>query len=152
MPSPSQKSSKSPSPSGRSDQRGAHQPLRIVHDLRHVADELVGAVAAGQRLQPFGRAQRGGELGAEVALALIGRADVGENHLLEVGVERAAADQPQRRQAQPLAIDLGHRAVAAGRGGADVRPVRAQAGVAEQPPLVERRRTTFTSGRWLPPK
>ena len=117
----------------------AHQPLGIVHDLGHVADEPLGAVALRQSLQPLGRAQGGGELGAEVALALVGRAHVGQDHLLEVDIERAAADEPQRRQAQPLAVDLRDRAVAAGRGRADIGPVRAQAGVAEQAPVVEGR-------------
>ena len=97
------------------------------------------AVAPRERLQAFGCAQRCGELGAEIALALVGRADVRQDELFEVDIERTAADEPQRRHAQPLAEDLGDRTVAAGRGGADIRPVRAQAGVAEQPSFVERR-------------
>ena len=72
---------------GQIGQRGAHQPLGIVHHLGHVGDQAIGAVALGQRLQPLGGAQGGGELGAEVALALVRRAHVGEDHLLQVDVE-----------------------------------------------------------------
>ena len=132
MPSPSQKSAKAAFAVGEIGERRAHQPLRVVHHLGHVGDQPLRAVALGQRLQPLGGAQGGGELGAEVALALVGRAHVGEDHLLEVDIGNAAADEAQRRQAQALTVDLGHGAVAAGRGRADVGPVRAQAGVAEQ--------------------
>ena len=73
---------------GQVGQRRPHQPLGVVHHLGHVGDQPLRAVALGQRLQPLGRAQGGGELGAEVALALVGRAHVGEDHLLEVDIER----------------------------------------------------------------
>ena len=56
------------------------------------------------------------------------------------GIGLAVAIQPYRRQAQALAVDLRHRAVAAGCGAADVRPVRAHAAEAEQPAVVEGRR------------
>ena len=55
---------------------------------RHVADKLGAAVAPGERFETFGRAQRCGELGAEIAFAFVGRANVRQNQLFEVGVER----------------------------------------------------------------
>ena len=53
------------------------------------------------------------------------------------GIGLAVAIQAYRRQAQPLAVDLGHRAIAAGRRAADIGPVRAHAAEAEQAALVE---------------
>src|SRR5216683_2459326 len=62
-----------------------------------------------------------------ISVARIRGANVRQNEPFEIDIERATADEPQRRHAQSFAEDLRHRAVAAGRGGADVRPVRAQA-------------------------
>ena len=118
-------------------QRRAHQPFGIIHNLRHVANEFDTAVALGERLQTIGCAQRCGELGAEIAFTLVGRANIRQDELFEVDIERAAADQPQRRDAQPFAEDLRDRAVAAGRRRADIRPMRAQASVAEQLAVIE---------------
>src|SRR5262249_61683342 len=102
------------------------------------APEAASAVAGGERLEALGRAQGRGELGAEITPALVRRADVGEDEILQVLVGDAAADQPQRRQAQALAEYFRDRAVTAGRGGAYVRPVRTQAGVTDEQPGMER--------------
>ena len=56
------------------------------------------------------------------------------------GSELARRVEPHRRQPQALAEDLGGGAVAAGGGAADVRPVGAHAGEAEERALVEGRR------------
>ena len=52
-----------------------------------VAMSWLGSVALGEPLQSFRGTQRRGELGAEVALALVGRAHVGKDHLLEVDIQ-----------------------------------------------------------------
>src|SRR5215471_3334124 len=98
-------------------ERRAHEPLRIIHDLFHIADQSCTAVALGELFQAFDGSQRCRELRAKIALAFIRSADVRQNELLYINIERAAANEPKRRHAQPFAEDLGDRAVTARRGG-----------------------------------
>ena len=74
----------------------------------------------------------GRDLGAQVPAALGRSAHVREDDVLHVAVDHTGPLDAHRRQAEPFAVDLGHRAVAAGGGAADVGPVRAHAAEAEQ--------------------
>ena len=74
----------------------------------------------------------GRDLGAEVTAPLGGGADVGEDEVLHVAVDRPRPVDPDRRQPEPLAVDLGHRAVAPRGGAPDIRPVRAHAAEPEE--------------------
>src|SRR5215475_14228413 len=94
-------------------------------------------MAPRERLQTLGCAQRRRELGAEIAFALVRRANIGKNDLLKIDIEGTMADEPQWRHAQPFAEDLGHSAVAAWRGRTNIRPMSAQAAVAEEFAVVE---------------
>ena len=66
------------------EEGGAHQPLRIIHDLHHGGDQAGTAMPPCERLKARGCPQRRGKLSAEIALALIGRAHIRENQLLEI--------------------------------------------------------------------
>ena len=110
----------------------AHHRLGIVHHLLHDALEGLGPVFAGERGQPLAGPPVGRDLGAQVAAALGRGSDIGEDHVLHIAVDRPAPVDAHRRQAQPLAIDVRHRAVASRRGAADIRPVGAHAAEAEQ--------------------
>ena len=93
-----------------------------------------------------GAAQVGGDLGAQVAPPLVRRPHVREDDLLHVAIDDPRGVEAHGRQAQALAVDLGRRAVAAGRAAADVRPVGAHAGPAEQPALEKGRRDDVDVG------
>ena len=82
---------------------------------------------------------------AEIAEALRWRADIGEDDPFDVGVGLAAAVEPYRGQPQALAIDLGHRTIAAGRGAANIGPVRAYT-AKPQEPVAEKRRSDDIDG------
>src|SRR6516162_10789929 len=71
-------------------------------------------------------------MGTEITFALIRRAHIGKNEIFKSNIKDATADEPQGWDPQPFAKDLRHGAVAPGRGRADIRPMRAQAGVAEE--------------------
>ena len=122
---------------GQRAQRGAHHGFRVVLHLLHDVEQRVGAVFRRQRLQPRRGTPVRRHLRAQIAEPLGGGADIGEDDRLDGGIRLAVAIQADRRQAQALAVDLGHRAVAAGRGAADVGPVRAHAAEAEQAAFVE---------------
>ena len=124
---------------GQRGQHAAHHALGVVHHLLHDREQPRHAVLARQLLQARHPAVVGGELGAQVAAPLVGRAHVGEDDRLHLAVGHAGRVQPHRRQPQPLTEDLGGGAVGAGRSAADVRPVRPHAGEAEQRALVEGR-------------
>jgi hypothetical protein len=130
-PSPSKMSVKVDSPSG-SAQGGAHHRFGVVQHLLHDAQQFLGAVFGGEFGHAFGAAAIGRDLRAQIAHALGRRADIGEDDRLDPAIHFAFVIEPHRRQAQALAVDFRHRAVAAGRGAADIRPVRADAAIAEQ--------------------
>ena len=89
--------------------------------------------------QALAGATVGGHLGAQVADAFLRRPHIGHDDGLDIAVDDVVAVEPHRRQAQALAINLRHRAIGAGGGAADIRPVRPHAGITEQLALEERR-------------
>ena len=112
-----------------------------------IAQQFVGAVAFGERGEAGLGAAVGGDLGAQIAPALVRRADIGEDDRLDIRVGLAVAIEPHRRQAQPLAVDLGHGAVAARRGAADIRPMRPHAAEPEQKLAEKARRDDIDVGQ-----
>ena len=125
MPSPSQKSSNHPSPSGRIAQEPPHHRLGVVHDLLHDACEVLRPVLACKDREPVAGPPVGRNLGAKVPAALGRGAHVREDDVLHVAIHHPGALDADGRQAEPLAVDLRHRSVAAGGRAADVGPVRA---------------------------
>ena len=90
-----------------------------------------------QLLEPRDATEIGRDLRAQVAAPLLRGAHIGEDDGFHVRVGDARAGQPHRRQPQALAVDLGRGAVGAGGIAADVGPVGAHAGEAQQGVLVE---------------
>jgi hypothetical protein len=85
-----------------------------------------GEAVAGGDVEQAGLADAvGGDLRGEVALALVGSAHVGEEHGHDVGVERAAADEFDRRDDEAFLKDLARERHGAGGHAADVGVVGA---------------------------
>src|SRR6516162_3991318 len=59
------------------------------------------------------------------------------NEILKINIKNTTAGEPRWRYPQPFAKDLSHGAVAARRGRANIRPMRTQAGVAEEVAIVK---------------
>ena len=119
-------------PIGHAAQRLAHHHFGIVEHGAHDPQQLRRAVFLGQPHHALHAAPVGRDLRAHIAQPLRRRADIGEDDRFHIRVRLAVAIEPHRRQAQPLAVDLGDRAVAAGRGAADIGPMRAHAAEAQQ--------------------
>ena len=117
---------------------GAHLPGGGFAQLLDGGLDGLGTVAIEQRGEPPGTDLERGSLGLDVADPLLGDADVGHDDGVDLGVHPAALEELDRRQAQPLLLDLGGtRREAAGDGTADVGPVAGVGEPAPVPALVE---------------
>ena len=83
-----------------------------------------------QRTEPLTGSPVGRHLRAQIADALVRCADIGHDDGFHVPVDLMVAVEPERRQAEPLAIDIGNRAVGSRRRTADVRPMSPHAAIA----------------------
>ena len=122
---------------GQRAQGGAHHALGVILHRLHDVQQFGGAVFLGEFRQARAGAPVGGDLGAQVAQAFGGSADVGEDDRLDTRVGLSPAVEPHGRQTQALAEYFGDGTIAAGRGAADVGPVGAHAAEAEQRAAVE---------------
>ena len=125
---------------GQAGDRLAHLRLgQVVQPVERGADGGGAMLFAEPHQARFGR-PGGGHLGQNVALALGGAAQVGQQEVALLLVDAVGREQAQRRDAHALLPGLGRRGeVAAGPGAADVAPVGEADGEGEQPAFEEDR-------------
>ena len=116
---------------GQGAQRGAHHGLGIAQHRIHDAQQFISAVFTRQRFQPLPSAAVGSHLGAQIAHALAGRADIGHDDGLDRRVGLSGAVKPDGRDTQALTVNLCHRAITARCGATDIGPMRAHAAKAQ---------------------
>ena len=101
----------------------------------------VRAAALGdQLLEPAEPDRYAAELGAEVALGLARRTDVGDEHVEHARVDHAVVHDPDRRDDQPLHVLLAVETDAPWRPAADVDVVGHRDRVRERPAVEDERR------------
>ena len=99
---------------------GASAPFGVVEDGVHVLAGGLHAVAFGDFAQAAGTDADGGNLRSEVALALLGGAGVPADEFHDLGVDAAAADDPEGRDDGAFLVKLGGEGEGAGGHTADV--------------------------------
>ena len=119
---------------------GAHAAFRaLLQRLDGGVDRGLAVLVEELGQPPLAHGERA-DLGADVADALLRHADVGEHDLQDVVVELAAPVQLDRRQPQPLLLDLGRlRGEAARHHAAGIGPVAGVGEAGPEPALVEER-------------
>ena len=119
--------------------RVAGETLGIVEHLTHALAHGFHPVAAGDALQlRFGHAQRR-QMRLQVALDVLRGTRIGDDDPQEVIVDAIILVHPKRRQPQALAGDVRAEGLAAGRAAADIGPMAARNGEAQDVALEKNR-------------
>ena len=147
---------------GRGRQKCAHHFLGVIQQRSRGTLHARDAVTRAQFEQPRAAGVARRQLRAEVAFALLGSANIVQQHGEQVAVEFAAAHDLHRRNAQPFLVNLATGAHRAGVGAANIGVMRARG---DEEICGERRRwrrvarrptntgaTTVMSGRCVPPR
>jgi len=125
---------------GNAGDLGPHLALSAVAHLGDGRAHDIGAIAVDQCSEAHLASGQCGGLGLDVADALVGNADVGQDDGENLLVHLALLEELHRRQAQPLLLDLGGAGgEAAGHHAADVGPVAGVGEPGEDLALVEER-------------
>ncbi len=103
---------------------GPEQAVGVLQQPGHGGPELVGAPPLRQLLQATTPRDQRGELRVQIALPLGGRPDIGQQHPPHVVDPMAAGHEPDRRDPEPLLVDLGGQRHGAGGHPAHVGVVR----------------------------
>jgi hypothetical protein len=123
---------------GNARDRFAHQALGAAADLSGDRCEIFYPFARHQFAERAGSGFAGGDLRGDVAEHLVGEARVGADDRLHVAIPLPAAEQQERRQAQPFLEHLAR--VGGPEGAADVGHVRDAAGPGDEFSIGEDRR------------